>query len=273
MPRSAARRSVVAAVAGALVTSTMVVPAAAATASPADAVTQSAVTRSAVAPSARTQPVRTAAAGGVRWVKWNRAALTKTASSRSRTVARPDAGTRLRVLDRGRYRLQVRTPAGKVGWVSKKAVTQVRLKDVSGTRYTRGKVTLTKDIGSRSTKVTQARLGTRVTVLARTTGRENNRVKVRVPGGRTGWISTSRISKRDVWGQLARCESGGNPRTNTGNGFYGLYQFTGRTWHAVGGQGLPHRHSKGEQTKRAQILQDRAGWGQWPHCTRKLGLR
>ncbi|WP_416342784.1 transglycosylase family protein [Isoptericola peretonis] len=255
-----------AAVAGALVTSAVVVPAAAtaATAAPTSAAPASAVTQSA----------RTATTGGgVRWVKWNKAPLTKTQSSRSRTVARPDDGTKLRVLDRGRYRLQVRTPAGTVGWVSKKAVTPVRLKDVSGTRYTQGKVALRKDIGSRSKAVKHVRLGTKVTVLARTTGRDSNRVKVRVPGGKTGWISTSRIMKRNVWGQLARCESGGNPRTNTGNGFYGMYQFTGRTWRAVGGDGLPHRHGKGEQTKRAQILQDRAGWGQWPHCTRKLGLR
>ncbi|MEL7977223.1 transglycosylase family protein [Isoptericola sp. F-RaC21] len=262
MPRSTARRSVVAAVAGALVTSAMVVPAAA-TAAPASA-----------APAAVSSSVRTAAtSGGVRWVKWNRATLTKTPSSRSRAVARPDDGTRLRVLDRGTHRLQVRTPAGKVGWVSKNAVTSVKLKDVSGTRYTRGKVALTKDVGAGSKVVKRVRLGTKVAVLARTTGREHNRVKVRVPGGRTGWISTSRITKRNVWGQLARCESGNNPRTNTGNGFYGLYQFTGRTWHAVGGKGMPHRHSRSEQTKRAQILQDRAGWGQWPHCTRKLGLR
>jgi len=263
MPRSLTRRSVVAALAGALVTSAMVVPAAA-TASPA----------SAAPASAATQSVRTAASsGGVRWVKWNKAPLTKTSSSRSRTIARPDDGTRLRVVDRGAHRLKVRTPAGKVGWVSAKAVTAAKLKDVSGTRYTTGKVTVRKDISSRSKAVKKVRLGTKVTVLARTVGREHNRVKVRVPGGRTGWIPTSRISKRNVWGQLARCESGGNPRANTGNGFYGMYQFTGRTWRAVGGKGLPHRHGAAEQTKRAQILQDRAGWGQWPHCTRKLGLR
>jgi len=264
MPRSTARRSVVAAVAGALVTSAMVVPAAA-TAAPAAAATSTAVASA---------PVRTAASsGGVRWVKWNKAPMTKTQSSRSRTVARPDDGTRLRVLARGTYRLKVRTAAGTTGWVSKNAVTPVKLKDVSGTRYTTKRVALTKDISSGSKVVKRVHLGTRTTVLARTTGRDSNRVKVRVPGGKTGWISTSRITKRNVWGKLARCESGGNPRTNTGNGFYGMYQFTGRTWRAVGGKGLPHRHSAAEQTKRAQILQDRAGWGQWPHCTRKLGLR
>src|SRR3954454_1865374 len=29
---------------------------------------------------------------------------------------------------------------------------------------------------------------------------------------------------------IAACESGGNPSANTGNGFYGKYQFTMQTW-------------------------------------------
>ncbi|MDO5728271.1 MAG: transglycosylase family protein [Actinomycetaceae bacterium] len=75
-----------------------------------------------------------------------------------------------------------------------------------------------------------------------------------------------------VWAALAQCESGGNPATNTGNGYYGLYQFSASTWRAVGGSGLPSDASAAEQTQRAQILQQRAGWGQWPACARKLGL-
>ncbi|MDT3767244.1 transglycosylase family protein [Gleimia hominis] len=76
-----------------------------------------------------------------------------------------------------------------------------------------------------------------------------------------------------VWGALAQCESGGDPSTNTGNGFYGLYQFTASTWQSVGGSGLPSDASAEEQTMRAKILQQRAGWGQWPACTSQLGLR
>ena len=76
----------------------------------------------------------------------------------------------------------------------------------------------------------------------------------------------------DVWAQLAQCESGGNPTTNTGNGFYGMYQFTASTWASVGGSGLPSDASAEEQTMRAQILQQRAGWGQWPACTASMGL-
>ncbi|WP_420112213.1 transglycosylase family protein [Pseudactinotalea sp.] len=77
----------------------------------------------------------------------------------------------------------------------------------------------------------------------------------------------------DVWAALAQCESGGNPTTNTGNGYYGLYQFSLSTWQAVGGSGLPSEASAAEQTERAKILQARAGWGQWPACSAKLGLR
>lgn len=75
------------------------------------------------------------------------------------------------------------------------------------------------------------------------------------------------------WEALARCESGGNPRTNTGNGYYGAYQFSASTWRSVGGSGLPSEASMEEQTARAQALQQRSGWGQWPACTSKLGLR
>ncbi|GED10714.1 resuscitation-promoting factor [Cellulosimicrobium cellulans] len=75
-----------------------------------------------------------------------------------------------------------------------------------------------------------------------------------------------------VWGALAQCESGGNPATNTGNGYYGLYQFSLPTWRAMGGSGLPSEASAAEQTQRAQALQARSGWGQWPACAAKLGL-
>jgi Transglycosylase-like domain len=65
---------------------------------------------------------------------------------------------------------------------------------------------------------------------------------------------------------IAACESGGNPRTDTGNGFYGKYQFTLATWQAVGGAGNPAQAPEGEQDRRAQALMDRAGPGQWPVC-------
>lgn len=76
-----------------------------------------------------------------------------------------------------------------------------------------------------------------------------------------------------VWGALAQCESGGNPSIVSSNGlYYGLYQFSLSTWRSVGGTGLPSEASVAEQTQRAQALQARSGWGQWPACARKLGL-
>ena len=77
----------------------------------------------------------------------------------------------------------------------------------------------------------------------------------------------------DVWGRLAQCESGGNPGTNTGNGFYGMYQFTLSTWQSLGGTGYPHEADAATQTAMAKKLQAQAGWGQWPACADKLGLR
>ncbi len=75
-----------------------------------------------------------------------------------------------------------------------------------------------------------------------------------------------------IWDQLAACESGGNWSINTGNGFYGGLQFTLATWLSVGGTGYPNQASREEQIARAQILQARSGWGNWPACASKLGL-
>jgi hypothetical protein len=76
-----------------------------------------------------------------------------------------------------------------------------------------------------------------------------------------------------TWERLAQCESNGNWSINTGNGYYGGLQFALRTWRAVGGTGYPHQASKAEQIRRGEILQQRYGWGQWPACSRALGLR
>lgn len=77
-----------------------------------------------------------------------------------------------------------------------------------------------------------------------------------------------------VWASLAQCESGGNPSAVSKNGkYHGLYQFSVSTWQAMGGSGLPSQASAEEQTMRAKMLQERSGWGQWPACSKKLGLR
>ena len=77
----------------------------------------------------------------------------------------------------------------------------------------------------------------------------------------------------DVWAALADCESGGDPTTNTGNGYYGALQFSLPTWRSVGETGLPSDYSYAHQIAAGKRLQARSGWGQWPACSRKLGLR
>jgi hypothetical protein len=80
-------------------------------------------------------------------------------------------------------------------------------------------------------------------------------------------------SPRGVWDALAECESGGDWGTNTGNGYYGGLQFSLSSWHAVGGRGHPHEHSRAEQIRRAELLLAEQGWGAWPSCASELGLR
>jgi len=72
------------------------------------------------------------------------------------------------------------------------------------------------------------------------------------------------------WRALAECESGNNPRAVNPAGYYGLYQFDVGTWHSVGGKGMPHHASRGEQTYRAQKLYAQRGRSPWPNCGRYL---
>jgi len=73
------------------------------------------------------------------------------------------------------------------------------------------------------------------------------------------------------WAALAQCESGGRPNAVSSTGkYHGLYQFSQATWQAVGGTGSPSAASADEQTYRAQLLYQRSGAGQWPHCGPRL---
>ena len=75
-----------------------------------------------------------------------------------------------------------------------------------------------------------------------------------------------------VWAELRQCESGGNYAIDTGNGYYGAYQFSAATWHGLGYPGLPNQATPAVQDQAAERLQARSGWGQWPECSAKLGL-
>ncbi len=85
--------------------------------------------------------------------------------------------------------------------------------------------------------------------------------------------NTSDSSLDAAFAALRKCESGGNYKTATGNGYYGAYQFDPRTWRTLGYSGLPSDAAPEVQDEAARKLLAKAGWGQWPACSRKLGLR
>lgn len=84
---------------------------------------------------------------------------------------------------------------------------------------------------------------------------------------------SSNSSGSSVWDAIAECESGGNWSISTGNGYYGGLQFALQSWRAAGGSGYPHHASRSTQIAIAENLLDMQGWGAWPTCSRRLGLR
>jgi LysM repeat protein len=83
---------------------------------------------------------------------------------------------------------------------------------------------------------------------------------------------TATAAPDSAWDKLAQCESGGNWKTNTGNGYYGGLQFNPTTWRAYGGSGLPHQASRDQQIAVAERTLAAQGWGAWPSCSKKMGV-
>lgn len=71
---------------------------------------------------------------------------------------------------------------------------------------------------------------------------------------------------------LRQCEAGGNYATNTGNGYYGAYQYNIGTWANYQGFARPDLAPPAVQDAKARETQARRGWSPWPGCARKLGL-
>jgi peptidoglycan hydrolase-like protein with peptidoglycan-binding domain len=74
------------------------------------------------------------------------------------------------------------------------------------------------------------------------------------------------------WSRLRMCEASGNYQINTGNGYYGAYQFNLSTWKSVGGTGYPNQATPAEQDARALKLYRQRGWQPWT-CATILGLK
>lgn len=86
--------------------------------------------------------------------------------------------------------------------------------------------------------------------------------------------SSTSTSSSGAWACILQHESGGNYRTNTGNGYYGAYQFSISTWNSMStGYDRADHAPPAVQDDAARRLQARSGWGQWPRSARLCGLR
>jgi hypothetical protein len=70
---------------------------------------------------------------------------------------------------------------------------------------------------------------------------------------------------------LRDCESGGDYSINTGNGYYGAYQFLPETWWSLGYEGYPHEAAPAVQDQAVRELWAQAGWYPWPGCSKSFG--
>ncbi len=74
------------------------------------------------------------------------------------------------------------------------------------------------------------------------------------------------LARAAMWDRIARCESGGNWRINTGNGYYGGLQFNLASWNSNGGRDFaayPHRASRAQQITVANRYYAKAGTSPW----------
>jgi hypothetical protein len=89
--------------------------------------------------------------------------------------------------------------------------------------------------------------------------------------------TTNLIDHSDIWDDLAQCESGGNwSYPPVSGGFSGGIMFHIATWQAMGGLNYApdaYLATREQQIKVATQVLDASGWGAWPGCARKLGLR
>tara|TARA_R110000803_G_scaffold130778_8_gene198066 strand:+ start:1034 stop:1534 length:501 start_codon:yes stop_codon:yes gene_type:complete len=94
-------------------------------------------------------------------------------------------------------------------------------------------------------------------------------------GALAGVAGAQEDEPQDPWFPVRMCESTNNYQINTGNGFYGAYQFTIRTWDWIAGVAspewvgvLPHLAPAEVQDLNAETLRTirNGGLGHWPVC-------
>ncbi len=120
--------------------------------------------------------------------------------------------------------------------------------------------------------------------------RKHNRIKALLAGlslsaGLLGVIPLGDAGPAQAWSRwdepptaenleaLRWCESTNDYTIDTGNGYYGAYQFSLETWWWLGYEGRPSEASPEVQDQAALALYDYSNWDAWPSCSRWLGLK
>jgi resuscitation-promoting factor RpfA len=88
-------------------------------------------------------------------------------------------------------------------------------------------------------------------------------------GGSIALAGQAAAATDGEWDQVARCESGGNWKINTGNGYYGGVQFAAGTWASHGGgEFAPSAQlaTRAQQIVVAERVLATQGRGAWPVC-------
>lgn len=115
-------------------------------------------------------------------------------------------------------------------------------------------------------------------------GREESRkqlssVVTQEPVNRVEIVGTKKKSvdttfSGDFAGALAKLRScEGGYTSNTGNGYYGAYQFDIKTWGGFGGYANAAEAPPEVQDQKAWETYQRRGWQPWPTCKNKMGLQ
>ncbi|HSE29374.1 MAG TPA: ubiquitin-like domain-containing protein [Candidatus Saccharimonadales bacterium] len=98
---------------------------------------------------------------------------------------------------------------------------------------------------------------------------EESKKQVEVIGVQLGFTGAF----QEALAKLRSCEAGGNYDRNSGNGYYGAYQYDISTWANWQGYARPDLAPAEVQDAKAYETYMRRGWQPWPSCTSKLGLQ
>jgi hypothetical protein len=93
--------------------------------------------------------------------------------------------------------------------------------------------------------------------------------QVEVIGGQLGFSGDFQAALAKLRG----CEAGGRYDRNSGNGYYGAYQYDISTWGGYMGYARADLAPGDVQDQKTWETYKRRGWSPWPSCSKSLGLQ